>query len=179
MSEQTKIMAFCNACGTEVPEGARFCQNCGVELAPAAGVATMHTDPAMMQSRHPPALAPTYGVALPVYPPPPYPVVPGYIVAPTRSGKAVAGFWLGIVSIPCCILSWIGIIVGVLGVIFSLLGLGEARRIASATGGNPAQYGRRQAIIGISCAIFGILASAAFLIYLLNNLDKYGIKITG
>jgi len=114
-----------------------------------------------------------------VYAPPPYPIVPGYVGVPTKSGKAVAGFWLGIASIPCFILSWIGIIIGILGLIFGLLGLSEARHLAAATGESPARYGYRQASIGIACAVVGILASAAFLVYLLNNLDKYGIKITG
>ncbi len=178
MSERTNTITFCNACGTEVPEGARFCQNCGAELTPATGNVPAQTDPAPMQPANPPIIMSPYGYAPPIYPSS-NPVIPGYVAAPVRSGKAVAGFWLGIVSIPCCILSWIGIIVGVLGIIFGLLGLGEARRIAAATGESPRQYGYRQATIGIACAIFGILASAAFLIYLLNNLDRYGIKITG
>ena len=70
-------------------------------------------------------------------------------------------------------------IIGILGLIFGLLGLNEARRLASATGESPARFGYRQARIGIVCAVIGILASATFLVYLLNNLDKYGIKFTG
>lgn len=120
---------------------------------------------------------PPYGYAPPIYPTP-FPAVPGYGAVPTKNGKAVAGFWLGIVSIPCFLLSWIGVIIGALGLIFGLLGLGEARRIAAAMGENRVRFGYRQAIIGIACAVVGILASAAFLIYLLNNLDKYGIKFT-
>ncbi|MGI8687462.1 MAG: zinc ribbon domain-containing protein [Thermomicrobiales bacterium] len=178
MSERANTVTFCHACGAEVPEGARFCQNCGAELAPSVGGAPMPTAPTPMPSPNLPAPVPAYGFSPPVYPPPPYPVVSGYAAAPTKSGKAVAGFWLGIVSIPCCILSWIGIIIGVLGLIFGLLGLGEARRIAAATGENPARFGYRKAIVGIACAVVGILASAAFLVYLLNNLDKYGIKFT-
>ncbi|MDQ2784887.1 MAG: zinc ribbon domain-containing protein [Chloroflexota bacterium] len=170
-------MAFCTACGAEVPEGARFCQNCGAEMTSAVGIVPTQTDPAPIQLPHSPAVMLPYGYAPPNYLPP-FPVAPGYVVAPTRSGKAVAAFWLGIVSIPCCILSWIGIIIGVLGLIFGLLGLGEARRTAAATGESPARYGYRQAAVGIACAVVGIIASAAFLVYLLNNLDKYGIKLT-
>jgi zinc ribbon protein len=179
MSERTNTRTFCNACGTEVPEGARFCQNCGAELLPAAGNAAMQPSPAVIPPPNFPAVAPPYGYSPPIYPPPPYPVIPNYAVGPTKSGKAVAGFWLGIVSIPCFVLSWVGVIIGILGLIFGLLGLSEARRLASTMGENPARFGYRQARVGIACAVIGILASAAFLIYLLNNLDKYGIKFTG
>ncbi len=172
-------MAYCNACGTEVPENARFCQNCGANLSPAND-APVTGHPAMaMQPPYAAPYAPTYGATPPMYPPPPYPIVPGYAALPTKSGKAVAGFWIGIASIPCCILSWIGIIIGILGLIFGLLGWGEARRLAATTGESPLRYGQRQATIGIVCAIIGILASATILIYLLNNLEKYGIKISG
>ena len=172
-------MPYCNTCGAEVPDGARFCQNCGAELAPSAGGAPMPTALTPLPPPNPPAPQAVYGFSPPVYPPPPYPVVPGYAAQPAKSGKAVAGFWLGIVSIPCCILSWVGIIIGVLGLIFSLLGLSEAKRLGATTGEPPARFGYRHASIGIVCAVIGILASAAFLIYLLNNLERYGIKITG
>ncbi|MCA1669830.1 MAG: hypothetical protein LC793_21050, partial [Thermomicrobia bacterium] len=114
----------------------------------------------------------------PVYPPPPYPIVPGYAAPPARSGKAVAGFWLGIASIPCFLLNWVGVIIGLLGLIFSLIGLNDARRLAATTGANPVRHGYRQAVIGLICAVIGMLLSIAFLVYLLNNLDKYGIKFT-
>ncbi len=177
MSERTNTITFCNACGAEVPEGARFCQNCGAELTSTTGMVPAQTDSALAQPLHSPIVMPPYGYAPPIYPTP-LPAVPGYGAVPTRSGKAVAGFWLGIVSIPCFLLSWIGVIIGILGLIFGLLGLSEARRIAAATGENRVRFGYRQAIIGIACAVVGIVASAAFLIYLLNNLDKYGIKLT-
>ncbi|MHB8645195.1 MAG: zinc ribbon domain-containing protein [Thermomicrobiales bacterium] len=178
MSEQMSTIVYCNACGTAVPEGARFCQNCGAELPSPTGGALTQTAPTSTLPPNPSGVLPPYGFAPPVYPPPPYPVVPGYSTAPTKSGKAVAGFWLGIASIPCFVLSWVGIIIGVLGLIFGLLGRSEARRFAATTGEDPARYGYRQATIGIACAVFGMLASAAFLAYLLNNLDKYGIKLT-
>lgn len=170
-------MSYCNACGTEVPEGARFCQNCGAQLAPPSDPAPAEIRSAPAPPHLPPSM-PAHGYTPPAYPPPPYPIIPGYPVAPPKSGKAIAGFWLGVASIPCAILSWIGIIIGLLGLIFGLLGLGEARRLAATTGEGPARYGRRQAGIGIACAIIGIIASTAVLVYLLNNLDKYGIKIT-
>ncbi len=177
MSERTNTITFCNACGTEVPDGARFCQNCGAALAQSVGGDPMPTTPTPQSSPNAPAPLPAYGFPPPIYPPP-YPIVPGSAVQPTKSGKAVAGFWLGIVSIPCCVLSWIGVIVGLLGLIFGLLGLSEARRRSATTGESPVQFGYRQAIIGIVCAVAGIVASVAVLVYLLNNLDKYGIKFT-
>ncbi len=174
-------MAYCNACGTEVPEGARFCQNCGANLAPADG-GSVGANPAIAtHAAYLPPFAPTYGSAAPLYPPPPYAIVPGagHATLPSKSGKAVAGFWIGIASIPCCILSWIGIIVGLVGLIFALLGLRETRRLALSGGESPQRYGQTQAIVGVVCAIIGIAASVIVLVYLLNNLEKYGIKISG
>lgn len=115
----------------------------------------------------------------PPYPPPPYPIVPGPYYALPRSGKAIAGFWLGVASIvPGAILSWIGIIIGVVGIILSAIGLSEARHIAAATGLNAMQVGRRFALWGIALSILGVIASTAVLAYFLSNLDKYNIQFT-
>lgn len=172
-------MAFCNACGTEVPEQARFCQNCGANLMPTDGIPAMTPPTTAPQPPYPPPYASAYGSVPPSYPPPPYAVVPGYTVPPTKSGKAVAGFWIGIASIPCCIFSWIGVIVGITGLVFGLLGWRDTHRFAAINGESPARYGRTQATIGIICAVVGIAASVAVLVYLLNHLERYGIKFSG
>lgn len=112
------------------------------------------------------------------YPPPPYPVVPGQPYLPARSGKAIAGMWLGIASVPGMILSWVGIVIGVLGLIFSLIGLGEIRRRERDGYVVAPSPDRRQAVAGIICSIIGIAASSAFLIYILSHLDDFGIKLT-
>lgn len=39
-------MAFCTACGTELPQGARFCPGCGATSAPATSVASPAPPPA-------------------------------------------------------------------------------------------------------------------------------------
>lgn len=171
-------MAFCNACGAEVPENARFCQNCGASLVPVDDTSASANPMMAPQPVYPSPYLPTYGAAPPAYPPSPYPVAPGYAAPPTRSGKAIAGFWIGLASIPCCILSWMGVIVGVVGLIFGLLGLRETRHFAAISGETPTRFGQRQAIIGVVCAIVGIAASVIVLVYLLNNLDKYGITFS-
>ena len=177
-------MTHCPTCGTEVPEGARFCQNCGADVSGDAGheaaiaVAPMAfgTTPAMLPPTAPPPFAPPVpGYA---YPPPPYPVVPGQSYLPPRSGKAIAGMWLGIASVPGMILSWAGVVIGVLGLIFSLLGLNEVRRRERDFPVAMPSPDRRQAVVGIICSIIGIAASSAFLLYILSHLDEFGIKLT-
>jgi hypothetical protein len=173
-------MIHCPTCGTEVPEGARFCQNCGAEIAGSAATEPNAVAPMPTPPTPPPYAMPIPAAPLPptAYPPPPYPVVPGYPYQPARSGKAVAGMWLGIASVPGMILSWVGIIIGVLGLIFSLIGLSEIRR-RERSGYTPVPSAdRRQAVVGIICSIIGIAASSAFLIYILSHLDDFGIKLT-
>ncbi len=86
--------------------------------------------------------------------------------------------WLGIASVPGMILSWVGIVIGVLGLIFSLIGLNEIRRREQAGNAPYPSPDRRQAVAGIICSIIGIAASSAFLIYILSHLDDFGIKLT-
>lgn len=178
----------CPRCGSETPDGARFCQNCGTELgaSPAAAppVGSLATAPESDQipAIIPPATPPVLPYPMiqpPPYPPPPYPIVPGSFYAVPRSGKAIAGFWLGIASIiPGAILSWIGIIIGIVGIILSAIGLSEARRISAATGLAAMRVGRRFALWGITLSILGVIASTAVLAYFLSNLDKYNIQFT-
>lgn len=175
-------MVHCPTCGTEVPDGARYCQNCGAEIAGSAAtdanvVVPMPAPQMPPQSPHV-MPAPTAPVPSNVYPPPPYPVVPGHPYQPARSGKAVAGMWLGIASVPAMILSWVGIIIGLLGLIFSLIGLSEIRRREQSGYARAPSVDRRQAVAGIICSIIGIAASSAFLIYILSHLDDFGIKLT-
>jgi hypothetical protein len=175
-------MVHCPTCGTEVPEGARFCQNCGVEIAgnPETEPNVVAPMPAPQMPLQSPYMTPPPTAPMPTsaYPPPPYPVVPGYPYQPHRSGKAVAGMWLGIASVPGMILNWVGIVIGILGLVFSLIALNEVRQqgrngmvIASNTD-------RSKAIAGIICSVVGIIGSSAFLIYILSHLNELGIKFT-
>ncbi len=177
-------MAHCPECGSEVPVGARFCQNCGADLAspqgalPAPAIETAPPLAPPIPYSVPPAPYPPLA-SPPIYPMPPYPIVPGQPYGPTKSGKAIAGFWLGIVSfMPGMFLSWVGILIGIVGLIFSILGRSEARQRASIPGQPRADFGQTQAMIGIVFSILGIIASTIFLVYILNNLDKYGIHLT-
>jgi len=113
------------------------------------------------------------------YPTPPYPIVPPDAYAPTRNGKAIAGMWLGIASIvPGVLLSWIGIVLGIVGLILSAIALSEMRRPVMAPDQSSPATNRSQAVAGLILSIIGIVSSTAFLIYLLNNLERFGVKLT-
>jgi hypothetical protein len=177
---------YCNACGSETPEGARFCQNCGAEIGTPPPVtdtlaANQPTSPAppTAYSQTPPAASGAPSIVPPYYPyPPAYPNVPGQPYLSRTNGKAVAGMYLGIASVfPGALFNWIGIVIGITGLIFSLIALNEIR-LSVASPYVPPQSGRNQARTGLILSIVGIILSTLFLIYLLNNLDKYGIKLT-
>jgi len=114
-----------------------------------------------------------------VYRAPPYPIVPPYAYAPTRNGKAIAGMWLGIASIvPGVFLSWIGIVIGLVGLILSAIALSEMRRPVTIPDQPSPATNRSQAVAGLILSIIGIVSSTAFFIYLLNNLERFGVKLT-
>ncbi len=98
-----------------------------------------------MGQTEPPPLQPAYQ---PSYPPP---------GAPSQgNGLAVAGMVVGIVSIPLFFLNWIDIIIGIVGLVLSIVGLNRSKRL----GGT----GRGMAIAGIVTSAVGIVAAAIFLI---------------
>jgi hypothetical protein len=178
-------MTRCHACGSDVPEGARFCQNCGAELGEAWSVPgdaySSPSIPVAQQTVSPVSpMATASNVPSPyAYPTPPYPIVPPDAYAPTRNGKAIAGMWLGIASIvPGVLLSWIGIVLGIVGLILSAIALSEMRRPVMAPDQSSPATNRSQAVAGLILSIIGIVSSTAFLIYLLNNLERFGVKLT-
>ncbi len=106
--------------------------------------------------------------------------MPGQPYMPRRSGKATAGMWLGIVSIfPGAIMNWVGILLGILGIVFSAIALNEMRNIPHQSGDGPiGSPGRGKAIAGIVCSIVGIVLSTLFLIYILQNYDIHSFTPT-
>lgn len=99
-------------------------------------------------------------------PPPPYPGQPGNDFGgmppyaggggpteppPAGNGMAIAALVLGLLSIPAAFTVYIGAILGVLGIVFGVLGLSRARR----RGGR----GRGMAIAGLITALAGLAIS--------------------
>ncbi len=71
-----------------------------------------------------------------------------------NSSMAVAGFVCSLLGLTCC-----GPLFSILGLIFSIVGLGEIRR-------HPTQYtGGSLAVVGIVLAILGLLLGVVFLIF--------------
>lgn len=70
-------------------------------------------------------------------------------------GFAIAGMVLGIISIVCCCSPFVGMITGVLGLIFSILVLAQKRP------------GKGMAIAGVICAALGLILAVCM--YFANN----------
>lgn len=97
-----------------------------------------------------------------------------------QKGFAIAGMVLGIISLVCCCSPFLGVITGILGLIFSIIVLVQKRP------------GRGMAIAGIICAAIGLILSvcmyfvnASALDYinsqggiesLMKDFDAYGVK---
>lgn len=78
----------------------------------------------------------------------------------TSNGKAIAGLVLGILALILSFLTLFDIPLIVLGIVFSVLGLRQAKR------GNG---GRGMAIAGLSCAIIGAIVAATLFIVVYNR----------
>lgn len=103
---------------------------------------------------------PGYGGGGPVYAPPPpaYGGGPGYGWAPMApqpsNGMGTASLVVGIVSAVIFCLWPLAIILGILAVIFGVIGRGKVRRGEATNGG--------QALAGIICGAVGIVIAVAF-----------------
>ena len=103
---------------------------------------------------------------------PPYPVP----ARPQRSGMAIVGFCLGLATVVIGIaLTWVGTIMGIAGLIFSLVGLSETSYRSRIPGGP--RTGRIFAIFGAVLSLVGITGSIALLIYVLMHLADFGITL--
>jgi hypothetical protein len=104
---------------------------------------------------------PPYGYGAPT--PPPY---HGYAQPGTGHGKAIAALVLGILSIVFCWASFFDAIFVILGLIFSLIALSEAR--ARRVGG------RGLALAGLICTVVGALLATAFTVWVVHVANQCG-----
>ncbi|GAB2599403.1 hypothetical protein Aab01nite_75770 [Paractinoplanes abujensis] len=93
-------------------------------------------------------------------PPPPYYGPPGGDPAAQPQGQqntfGLVGMIVGIISIPLACCAWIGMIVGIVGGVFSYLGLQKANQGLASN--------RSQAKAGLICSIVGVVLGLAVLI---------------
>lgn len=123
----------------------------------------------------PPAELP-YGYPAP-YPGQPYGYPagpPGYGAPRPRNGLAIASLVLGIAGVVTCWLTFPGIILGILAVIFGGVGLARAR--------NDRVSNKGMAIAGLTTGVIAIIVGAVLLVYAIqvasDCLDQYGPNAT-
>ncbi len=138
---------YCESCGSQINDGQAFCSNCGapVKAAPAANAASAPAAAPVMAAPaaapqpvyQQPAPQPVYQpVAQPVYQQPVYSAQPAVVVqqpvyaqpaaqpaAPRGNGPATAGLTFGILTVVFCWSSYFTYVFGLLGLIFSIIGL--------------------------------------------------------
>ena len=148
---------FCDQCGGQLTESARFCAQCGAPV-PAAAAATPSESPPPSQSwaGPPPTTplstsAPPATIPPPPSAPPPPPPQPGWAgpggaygyVAPRKTnGFALASMVLGIVWV-----YWIG---SILALVFGYIALSQIKRSEGT------QSGRGMAIAGVVLGWVGV-----------------------
>ena len=139
---------FCESCGSQVPDGQAFCSNCGTPVAQPAQPAPQPAQPVQQYAQ--PVAQPVQQYAQPVQPVQyAQPVVAVPTQAPKSSnGMAIAGLIMGILTLVFCWVPFFNWILGLLGLIFSIVGL--AKKNAGTKG---------CAIAGLIMTILGIVLS--------------------
>ncbi len=174
---------ICTKCGAEIPEGAKFCINCG-NAAVAAEPAPQPEPPVYEAPQQPayeaPQQQPVYAAPQqpqyqqpqyqqPQYQQPQY-QQPTYYAQPAPnpgvSGKPALTFGiLGIIFACTFYLSF-------LGIIFSAIGLGKAKAFRAAAGQlyGPAKVGKILATIGLIIAIImTVIYVSVLLVFIIQN----------
>lgn len=165
---------FCESCGASIPDGQAFCSNCGAaapaQAAPAqaAPVQATPVQPAPAPAPQPMAqpVQPVQQYAQPVQQAKPVYVQP-VVAVPAQprksSGMAIAGLIMGIFTLIFCWVPVVSWILGLLGLIFSIIG------IAKKNGG-----AKGAAITGLVLTILGaILGIALYGLVLGTSMNEY------
>ena len=171
---------FCESCGALIPDGQAFCSNCGaaapVQPAPQAAPQPVqpvqqYAEPAPQPVQQyaqpaPQPVQPVQQYAQPVQQAQPVYVQP-VVAIPAQprksSGMAIAGLIMGIFAIVLCWFPGVNWILGLLGLIFSIIG------IAKKNGG-----AKGAAIAGLILTILGVVLSVVvFGAILGTSLNQY------
>ncbi len=83
---------------------------------------------------------------------------------------AIAGMVLGILSIPFVFIPFIGIVLGILGLIFGIVGRNRSQS-------NPALGGKGMAIAGIVTGIIGAILSAVIIVIGIVAVNELGNQL--
>ena len=154
---------FCESCGALIPDGQSFCSNCGAAapVQPAPQAAPQPVQPVQQYAQPAPQpVQPVQQYAQPVYV---QPVVAIPAQPRKSSGMAIAGLIMGIFALVLCWFPVVNWILGLLGLIFSIIG------IAKKNGG-----AKGAAIAGLILTILGaILSIAMFGAIMGTSLNQY------
>lgn len=145
---------FCSNCGQRLADNVKHCPNCGMPVEPETG------KNAEFQSAG--AAAPEYSQTFgPASSEAPKPRTPAQNYSQTYTGdasaaaaalpedkQALAGFILGLVSVLCCCTSCVGLVCGILAIVFGKKGLSSKTRHW----------------MGVVAIVLGIIAVVAFLL---------------
>lgn len=166
---------ICSNCGKEIPDGVKFCPECG---APAASEPFIPAEPAAPAVPPYPSdpVYPSEPVqqaypqpSAPYAPPQTYPGQQTYrqpvYAAPAQktNGLAVAGF---VCSLASFILPYVGVVTAIVGLILSIIGIGQIKKSG--------EKGRGLAIAGIIIGALIILLTIVAVILLVYFFSVYG-----
>lgn len=118
---------FCGKCGSPIKDGNSFCSNCGAPISDSLDLSSTQPDAKPTQ---------TVPVVMMTQPVP----------AKSANGVAIAGFILGLISFILCWVPGLGMILGIVGLVLSIVG--SKRKNVCGSGGVLAGLGIVFSIIG-------------------------------
>lgn len=106
---------FCGKCGANIPDENTFCSQCGSPIPNVSDLSSVQPDTQTFQ---------------------PVPVIMMAQPGPVKrtNGAAIAGFVLGIVSVCLCWVPYVGLLLGIVGLIFSIVGISKKNACGSGGG---------------------------------------------
>lgn len=135
---------FCGKCGANIPDGNTFCSICGAPINYSSDQSVVQATPQPIQ-------------AIPVI------MVNHPTPARKTNGAAIAGLVFGIVTLFLCWVPYVGVGIGIIGFILSIIGISMISKCNS--GGGPA-------ITGLILSVVGVLIGLIFTLSLKAYLDR-------
>ena len=130
---------FCGKCGSSIPDGNAFCSNCGASITDSSEQSSVQQPIQTVQT---------------------VPVIMVTQPATKANAAAITGFVFGIIAFFLCLVPYVGLVFGLVGLILSIVGINKKKE--GGRGGGLAITGLLLSIIGMFMGFVMILGISSY-----------------